>query len=209
MDPLSLTAVFVYIVLSLVLGGLAGYLTGYGKKKGENLATKEDMKDVLEQVSQVTATTKKIEAEITSDVWNRQKHWELRRDVLFEATKRLAELDDALLARDAVMQMVEKDRTNKKEVDVDAEWAEQTATRTARWGKASVAFEETRLLVGIVCGNETKHAFDELVLLTNDIAAGIIGKNTQIYTKSQAELGHKLIAVRLAIRKELGVGTTS
>lgn len=42
-------------------------MSGYGKKKGENLATKKDMKDVLKQVADVTTTTKKIEAEISGD----------------------------------------------------------------------------------------------------------------------------------------------
>jgi len=34
--------------------------------------------------------------EISDAAWNRQKRWELKREVLFDATKRLAEVSDAL-----------------------------------------------------------------------------------------------------------------
>ncbi len=47
------------------MAGIASYLGSYLKKKGENLATHEDINKLVDQVSAVTAATKQIEARIT------------------------------------------------------------------------------------------------------------------------------------------------
>ena len=67
------------------------------KKKGENLATHEDIEKLKEQVRVVTTTTKEIEAKISTEVWDRQRRWEMKREVLFEASKSLARVCDALM----------------------------------------------------------------------------------------------------------------
>jgi hypothetical protein len=57
-----------------VAPALGAYLGSYLKKKGENLATHEDVEKPVQQVSAVTAATKQIEAKITraSRVYERQ-----------------------------------------------------------------------------------------------------------------------------------------
>ena len=77
---------------------LIGYLAGYLKKKTENRAIHEDIDKLVEQMRAVTEATKEIEAKISSDVWDRQKRWEMKREVLFSAVTRIAEMDDALLS---------------------------------------------------------------------------------------------------------------
>jgi hypothetical protein len=85
-----------FTLVTFASAGAGAYLGGYLKKKGENLATHEDVDKLKEQVRVVTTTTKEIEAKISNEVWDRQKRWELKRDVLFEGTKRLSEVDEAL-----------------------------------------------------------------------------------------------------------------
>lgn len=53
------------------------YLSGYATKKGERLATHEDIENVLDEVRKVTTETEKIKAEISSDLWKQQ--WKLDR----------------------------------------------------------------------------------------------------------------------------------
>ena len=80
--------------IALLLGLFSGsFLAEYLKRKGKNLATHEDIDKLVDQVRAVTRATKEIEAKISSDVWDRQKQWELKRDVLFMAAKRVSELD--------------------------------------------------------------------------------------------------------------------
>jgi hypothetical protein len=53
-------------VLSLLTGlfirAIGTYFSGYSKKKGENLATKEDIHDLTAQTALLTKTAKEIEA---------------------------------------------------------------------------------------------------------------------------------------------------
>jgi hypothetical protein len=51
---------------------------------------------LVDQLRAVTTTTKEIEARISNDVWDRQKRWELKRDVLFEAARASTGLERAL-----------------------------------------------------------------------------------------------------------------
>jgi hypothetical protein len=53
------------LVITASVAGIASYLGSYLKKKGENLATHEDINKLVDQVSAVTAATKQIEARIT------------------------------------------------------------------------------------------------------------------------------------------------
>jgi hypothetical protein len=53
--------------LTILLGMFVGYFfKGYLTKKGENLASKEDVQDLVGQVSVVTDATKRIEADIST-----------------------------------------------------------------------------------------------------------------------------------------------
>jgi hypothetical protein len=186
---------------TLVSAFVGSYLAGYLRRKGENLATHEDIDKLVDQVAAVTTTTKEIEAKITSDVWDRQKRWELRREVLFEATRRVADIDDALLSLDTIIQVEHK---NQKRDD-DPTWLQTKSERLERWRRADTAFDETKLFVAIVCGRQTKEAFDDLGIFAGKVVAGLNKKDTEIYQKSQPELTKKLFSVRAAIRKELGI----
>jgi hypothetical protein len=61
--PSELFALIKYVALLVTTGG-AAYFGSYLKKKGENLATREDIDKLVTQVSAVTAATKQIEARI-------------------------------------------------------------------------------------------------------------------------------------------------
>ena len=193
--------------LVTLVGAFTGsYLAGYLKKKGENLATHEDIAKLVEQMSAVTKATKDIEAKISSDLWDRQKRWELKREVLFEATRRLADIEDGLLSLDSVLQVEQKEQKKEDEPG----WVEVRHERITKWSKASAAFDEARLLVLMVCEREAIQAFEEFGALVSAIAMKITpGKDPEIYKKSQVECCKKRMAVRAAVRKELGVDRPS
>jgi hypothetical protein len=188
-------------LVTLVSAFTGSYLASYLKKKGENLATHEDIGKLVEQVSAVTKATKDIEAKISSDVWDRQKRWELKREVLFEATRRLADVEDGLLTLDSVLQVEQKEQ-----IESNLGWAETKHERIMQWSKASSAFDEARLLVETVCEKETITAFNAFGALANMIAPKITtGNDKEIYRMSFEERAKKRAAVRVAVRKELGM----
>jgi hypothetical protein len=188
-----------------VVGSFVGSFIGaYLKKKGENLATHEDLDKLVEQVRAVTTTTKEIEAKISTSVWDRQKRWEMKREVLFDATKRLGAVQLALRNYQVAFDVKEKRRQNGQ-----AEMPQMIIDAGNKWFDAIAKFEETGLLVETVCGAEIKNACSNFQRLTTTTAAAINKGDLQIYSNSSAELREKAQAVTNAIRKELEADKTA
>jgi hypothetical protein len=183
-------------VLSLVGGWGGAYLGAYVRKKGENLATHEDIGKLVDQVRAVTQTTKEIEAKISSDVWNQQKQWEMKREVLFGAAKSIVELDDLLIELDSLLRMDDPDGD---------QWLKARHKATMGWNDALKRFIETKLLVEIVCSRETSAEFGNLGVFVSNLGAKLAKKDAQVYRESVKELAGILLRTRFAIRKELGV----
>jgi hypothetical protein len=187
--------------LGVLAAGLGGYLAGYLKKKGEDRAVQENFDELLRQAGETTERTKKIEAEISNEVWDRQKRWELKRDVLFEATRRVAAVEDGLLELDSILKVEQQNR----EEDSPG-WEATKNSKILKWSDASAAFDETRLFVAVVCRDEARQAFEDFGNFTTIVAAKLNpGKDGEIYKKSLTELTRNRLAIRAAVRKELGV----
>jgi hypothetical protein len=137
----------VLVLVSFISAGAGAYFGGYLKTKGENFATHEDIGKLVDQVAAVTQTTKEIEAQISNKVWDRQKLWEMKREVLFDTVKRIAEIDEALVGLNATVQVEQKPE--------DPGWRELITERRDAWKAATVGFDEAKLLVSMVCGKDT------------------------------------------------------
>lgn len=61
-------ATVVLLMLAVLLNVIAASLASYAKRKGENLATKEDFDELLRQVKLTTETTEQIKAQSSSRV---------------------------------------------------------------------------------------------------------------------------------------------
>jgi hypothetical protein len=195
----------IVLALTTLIGAFIGsYLASYLKRKGENLTTHEDLDKLVEQVRAVTTTTKEIEAKISTSVWDRQKRWEMKREVLFEAAKTLQEVQDAMLNLHAAFQVAE-DRRQGGEVELP----QLTLDASQRWLVGLAKFETTGLLVYVVCGSEIKKAFGDLRILTKRVAKEISHGNPAFYGTSIGELNNKAQAVTDAIRKELETDKTT
>jgi hypothetical protein len=187
--------------LSLVGGWFGAYLGAYLKKKGENLATHEDISKLVDQVRAVTQTTKEIEAKISDEVWGRQKQWELKREVLFEATRALARVDDALVGLHVITQV------EKKENDIN--WVKNRLEANLKWNEIYSAFQEAGLLVAAVCSKEAGQAFEMYGRTLSKIAERLAKDiDPQIYMTSQADRLTKHLILRQVVRSELGIEET-
>jgi hypothetical protein len=158
---------------SLVGGWLGSYLGAYLKKKGENLATREDLDKLVEQVAAVTKTTKEIEAKISDEVWDRQKRWELKRDAIFEIIRELGTMEVALgdffsvfrVAGDSAKTQFFRDRMMQEHENFQ---------------KVHQSFERAKAVAMLVCSEKTQQEFRDFGVLrtqfTSDISAGRIDK---------------------------------
>lgn len=186
-------------VIAFIIGAvLRPFLTGYSTKKGENLATREDIANVVKQVEAVTRTTEEIKAEVSAGIWDRQKQWEMKRDVLFEASKVLALVEDQLMQMQSVVSIA------KKHVE-DPDWMETWHERLVEWRNTVGALERTLGLVKVVCTPETTAALLKFRALTGTISGGLAKKDETAYDLQSEELMRRGFEVRVAIRKELGV----
>lgn len=183
-------------VFTTIFAGAGAYLGAYLKKKAENLATKEDFAELKSQTAELTRTTEEIKDKISFDTWDRQKRWELKQGVLFEATRRIAEVDDSVMYLSTTIKL-------GPQFDHNATWEESKAEKLKRWDKAASALDETRFFVTVVCDKEVIDAIDNYATLATQIVAAF-KDDIEAYTKMSKELTRRMLVSRLAIRKELG-----
>jgi hypothetical protein len=190
------------LALVALAGGVGSYFAGYLRKKGENLATHEDIDGLVKQVQAVTTATEQIKAQIASDVWDRQKRWELKREVLFQAAKAVAEADEALRAYNTVVQV----KRQEEKVGNPFDYTELVNSAGERWFRASAALDESLLFVGVACGQDARKRLRDFAGAAKGIAANI-ADDPAIYDDNSKDLIRKFLAVRDSIREELGADT--
>jgi len=183
--------------LFALFAGMGGFIGAYLKRKGENLATHEDINQLVQQVRAVTTATKEIEAKISSEVWDKQKQWELKRDALFEVTKRIASVSDALFNMNIthfspVVKGQELELTSR-----------QVEASRKSW-EAESSFDQATLLVNLVCGEEVNTLLRKFAE-TMRRSAKEISKRESTATESLKELRAQAASVTVAMRKEIGI----
>lgn len=186
----------VFLVLVAVVAGIGAYFGSYLKQKGKNLATHEDIDKLVDQVAAVTTTTKEIEAKISNEAWDRQKRWELKRNVLLEAAKRIATVDDSLAHLETAYATARV---------VPSASYEMKNEHNQKWFQAIAALEESELFIAVTCGKDVQAATATFRKLMQMVAGKISKDDADIYKGSFGEQMRLKDAVREAIRKELGI----
>ena len=193
------TGVIIIVLLAnACLVGVGIYLSSYLKKKAEGLATKEDFRDLKEQTAELTRTTKKIEAEIDEDAWNRQKRWELRRDVMFEAAKAIGAAKDTLSGMHAVFITDKRNAALGKPIRADKE-----AEAYAAFNKAADELDQAFMLVSISCGDVVRDKLGKFVLHARDLAVEIANGNPEKFIEQADKFATMYTDVAKAIRAEM------
>jgi hypothetical protein len=150
---------------TLVSAFVGSYLASYLKKKGENLATHEDIDKLVDQVRAVTTATKEIEERIESSVWSKQRHWEMKRDALFASVQALDRTKTAFVELWA-SQLFEVGDPEYKEKRVTAE----------KWLAEISRYDETRSRTSLVCRIAVRKALGEASQLFRS-RAGLVLKS--------------------------------
>jgi hypothetical protein len=183
--------------LTALLGsGVGSFLGSYLKRKGENLATHEDIGRLVDQVSAVTQATKGIEAKISDEVWNRQRQWEMKRDALLALAKAERAAGQALTRLDASFTVAKGFPVGHRDAD------EATTEATKAWLTASSALDEAMLQVSLVCEAGMGPRCDSLINLLRTTAMQISEGKTDLSQRREA-LDKEKTALFKAVRKEL------
>jgi hypothetical protein len=190
----------IWFGLTFIISGFGDYCGAYLKQRGKDFATQDDINKLVDQGRSVKKTMKEIEAKISTEVWDKQKLWELKRDVLFEATRRVGEIEELLHTLNSILQI-----ELKEPKEGNLAWTEMKIGNNKKWSKALAHFDETKLFVGVTCAKETKEAFDGYGKLGLELAMAINRRTADSYQKYFPELTVRHLAVRTAVRNELGV----
>jgi hypothetical protein len=86
--------VLLIAVLNLLFWIAASFLKPYLRRKGENLATHEDIQKLVDQVKATTAATEAIKSELSGRLWVSQEQWKLKTDLYVSLLTMLHRLMD-------------------------------------------------------------------------------------------------------------------
>jgi uncharacterized membrane-anchored protein YjiN (DUF445 family) len=181
-------------LLTIAGSGIAAYYGAYFKKRGEDEAIKENFAQVLSQTAETTKTTKGIETKLTSDVWDYQKRWELKRDVILAMVRTIAEAQDALHGFHSTLF-----------VDGEETKSEVTQRRWRRWMKSTTKLEESKILTEVVCNQKIRDALAQFMCVAYQIASGIDKKDRELYETLKTDLHNRASSVNDAARQELSI----
>jgi hypothetical protein len=80
------------LIVSAIGSAVGSFVKAYLSEKGKQLATRQDIEDVLEKVKAVTREQETIKAEIAGGLWSRQTLWNQKRELYGEILNILFDL---------------------------------------------------------------------------------------------------------------------
>jgi hypothetical protein len=192
-------------LLSFITAGAGAYIGGYLKKRGENLATKEDFNDLKAQTAALTQTTKEIEAKINDQVWNRQRQWELKRDTLIETIRSMSEF------RNANSNVIEVFSARRSPGGGDAPgWLERRTEVIQKWQQARDAFDRARLLTLLLGDAAIEDALANLATSLRQSFTAITSRQSEEqFREAMKQMNDYHDQSFAAIRAALGFGETA
>jgi hypothetical protein len=140
------TVTILILLLYVLLLGWGIYFKSYLTKKADNLATKEDFKDLKQQTSELRQATKEIEAKIDDQMWNRQRQWELKRDILVDVIKAMGEARNAQYGVIAAWTGAKSDSTEAAQ----NQWRIKKSETSELWRQAAGRLEGCRIMAAIL-----------------------------------------------------------
>lgn len=185
-------------LLTVLSAGIGAYLGAYLKRKAEDRATREALRDIVRQAEATTNATKSIEAKISTEVWDRQMQWEMKKEALFEALSALGRADDALVGLSTAYEEA------RKEGDPEG-WRQLKLDKSLEWQRAINADDEKSFIAGLVCSRDLDVALRGAIGSIRSSASKVFKDQFEDYSELSAPV-QKVITEALALAgKELGI----
>lgn len=195
----SIIVLLIVILHILDKRAITPFLKGYSEQVGQNRAMQENLNSLVIQTTALTTTTETIKANISEDVWDRQRQWEMKRDVVFEVMRILSELDNALL------DLAHWRYVSSTRADLNTGANVEMNKAKERWNASITRFDSARLLVDIVVGKSLSDALSEYTEEMHSVARKVESGESTNYASLHAALKQKLDAVNISVRKELNI----
>jgi len=188
-------------LFTLLCSGLGAYGGAYLKKRAENLATRDELDKLIEQMKATTEATKAIESRIDDQVWNKQRQWELKREALLGGAWAVNDFMVAVMKVNAAFAIEER----QGDIAFGTQLANHQTEAMTILNKASYDFQRAQVLVSVVSGIETQTAFVSMEEILKRISSQVVDGNTTIFKELMPLVMTAATAITNAIRKDLGV----
>jgi cytosine/adenosine deaminase-related metal-dependent hydrolase len=169
-------------LLTLLVGlFIGGFLKSYMSKKGENLATKED-------IAELTRITKEIEHTVSTKAWAR----DVRKETAFEALGALAEMHSRLMGFIVMPDAADLSKANVRDALAQFQNSYDDVVRKS-------------LLVSVVCGPTVDKNMAEIMERMMHIADDRMSGDKEASMKTCLSLTLELSQLARVIREDLGI----
>ncbi len=197
--------IFANIALAIVIALLVLYLrsltSAYASKKGENLATHEDIEKIVDQVAAVTKTQEEIKASISDEVWSRQRQWELKREVLLNALEQVSQARIAVILVNSVYQV----RQGKSSEEL-VPYMKLQDSAVDKYSIAGDLLEKAVIQVEAVCSTDMAKQLEDLAKIFRTVLHHVLDERNpgEVAKLTKIIKEHIPVLINL-IRSELGV----
>lgn len=198
---------FLIVFLALLVSHfIKPFIGSYANKKGENLATKED-------IAQLTKIAEGIRAKISDEVWDRQKQWEMRRDAVLDVVRAIGKLNQALISLNAENIGHEFCRRNPEYKDQQDKTFVSYEAAKVNLDSCKTEFDDRRFVADLTAGKELRIAlseYDDVIEIGTALVltSSVVPMNRDKFSNLQATHDQKTNAVYEAARKELNIKNT-
>jgi hypothetical protein len=193
MDPVVVS------FLTVIGSAVAAYSGAYFKKRGEDQAITDGFAEVLRQTRETTEGTKAIETKISDRLWDRQKRWELRQDLLFDATREITRVRRTLL--DLWQLQIESKRAK---VGGNSPLVQKRDELWVNFIKAQDKFDEFAFVAEVICTQPVRDTLNTFSAEVHELAY-----EQEMSTDRLGALEDKWLSAIAAIRKELEIDNDS
>jgi hypothetical protein len=196
-------SILIVLAANIIVLVFSSFFKGYGQKKGENLATKEDLKGVVEQVKAVTRTTEEIKSEISGESWAKQRHWDIKRDTAMDIMRVYGRLQEASanLFEAASYRDMAQHLTSQ---EVNAKAAQKHETAYKQFQAAMTTFWQLEEIARLIFSTKVYEKMDIVKRAFNKLAAALFEDNGK-FDPLFEELRAKQEDLATTIRAELGI----
>jgi hypothetical protein len=166
------------------------FFGAYANKKGENLATKED-------IAQLTKIAEGIRAKISDEVWDRQKQWELKRDAVLDAIRAHADLEYALVNLNSLLSTSKESITDKTNAELSA--------AALNFRSSRYSFRRAHLIADLAVGGQFSNDMSAYFLLTGTVSKDMTSQKSLLDRAKMEKLALAGKDVILSARQALGI----
>ncbi len=189
---------------SLIAAGIGAYIGTYLNQRAKNAADNANWQEVFRQTQAITAATENIKAAISDDIWDRQEHWKLKRDVVFDAIHALADLDGAINKLGNALSLSAVNPSEEMKT-----WIKEQKYEAGKLHmQCSTAFQRAHSVADLAIHGGLSRAMSAYFQCAGKLLIEIQKGIAHYDPKSRLELATLHNAVIIAARRELGVRET-